>query len=708
MQATVKSKENYFPMLLSNGADAALVDYSGSMMAGCVAHAHFEQYQGVALGWYKTSHSKYAEETHKFIQPIIRTGYQVIVDGESWDINDYCQQFDPVKAVLTTNVKIGGVDLRIESFMTDRHILCENYHIQGKPAKSKVRIAFYLDEPICGMNAAKLRETSALKFKYLQDKSLAVDYAISLEQGYGIMASDVQPDGIDNYPYNGRGVYFDDVQRGWTASKFFVLVDTSDLEDFKKAAVSTMKNVKRDGYAAVKREHIRIWKEYSDKSRISVPDKQMQYLYDLSQYSIRANQHREIGGITCGMLPNLWGGGVNVPYDAFFSHQALLKTNHLQEADHHLDFYRRQANDAKKLAAQAGLTGAAYSGWSNYLGRHLRANLKEHILLNKPVMAGFIVLKFYWQWKISGHKNITEKDIVQCREIVDFAKKYFIEDKGAFAVAKDCHAGNESDITVSNDTFTSLIYARTFAAYAEMAPSAKSSDNSYYREISEKLYKGLEANYKKGVLMPFVGAQYLAALQFDFFILNLPLGVNDKSVYACIEDSKTPWGLNTIQPEQNYRDWPWLGLRAAIALSHIKDGKECLKWITHVKEHISSLGALPEKIRIDGFPIGYWYSTCHSLFVWAMADALCHDGKDNDIRILYGLDGQWKDIEFKNIRLADGLAVSAKVCKGRLKYLKIKNTTHENIKRIIDVNPLYKNIKKQIVTINKLSTITVR
>jgi len=89
-------------------------------------------------------------------------------------------------------------------------------------------------------------------------------------------------------------------------------------------------------------------------------------------------------------------------------------------------------------------------------------------------------------------------------------------------------------------------------------------------------------------------------------------------------------------------------------------------------------------------------------------DTICRDGKNNEIKILYDLDGQWKNIEFKNIRLANGLIISAKVCEGQINYLQIRNTSQENITTIIDVNPIYKNVKKQTVSIAGLSTITLK
>ena len=69
--ATPYSTRPYFPMLLANGRDAVLIDYSGSMMTGEPDHAHHEQNQGVLNGWYKIAHREKRQEP---IMPIVQSG----------------------------------------------------------------------------------------------------------------------------------------------------------------------------------------------------------------------------------------------------------------------------------------------------------------------------------------------------------------------------------------------------------------------------------------------------------------------------------------------------------------------------------------------------------------------------------------------------------------------------------------------------------
>ena len=102
----------YFPMLLSNGSDAVLIDYTGSMLSGNPSHAHREQNQGCPLGWYKANHCC-GQKGHAKLQPIVQSGYFLSVNGEFCDIADYKQTFLPKQAILKTLLIAGNVTYQI-------------------------------------------------------------------------------------------------------------------------------------------------------------------------------------------------------------------------------------------------------------------------------------------------------------------------------------------------------------------------------------------------------------------------------------------------------------------------------------------------------------------------------------------------------------------------------------------------------------------
>ena len=98
----------------------------------------------------------------------------------------------------------------------------------------------------------------------------------------------------------------------------------------------------------------------------------------------------------------------------------------------------------------------------------------------------------------------------------------------------------------------------------------------------------------------------------------------------------------------------------------------------------SALGAFPEKIRIDGYPIAYWYSAVHALFVFAMNCFLLNEA-GGKINIFHNLPKEWQDVEFKKLRLPPGVLVSAKLARGKLVSVEMKNDTKTLIETTVSV-----------------------
>jgi alpha-L-fucosidase 2 len=104
------------------------------------------------------------------------------------------------------------------------------------------------------------------------------------------------------------------------------------------------------GYEGLRQEHLAFWQDYFARSSISLPDPQLQYLYDTSMYHFKAMQNPISGGLPVNNLRLTWSS--HVFWDAYFIQQALLEANHLHEAregtrflQHTLDHARRHARE---------------------------------------------------------------------------------------------------------------------------------------------------------------------------------------------------------------------------------------------------------------------------------------------------------------------------------------------------------------------------
>lgn len=141
--ATPDSRRQYYPAILSNGADAVLVSYAGASVSALTGHSHFEQHQNTPCGWFRAGHSGKMQGTCQTLYPVFAPGYNIIVNGEVSEPDFYSQEFDPEKALLKTRVCCWGVECEIESFLTDDNILAESYTITKTP-DMQADLEFYL------------------------------------------------------------------------------------------------------------------------------------------------------------------------------------------------------------------------------------------------------------------------------------------------------------------------------------------------------------------------------------------------------------------------------------------------------------------------------------------------------------------------------------------------------------------------------------
>ena len=195
MQVTPLSRALYFPMLLANGADGVTIGYHGSAYASLSNHAHNEQFQGCVPGWYRQAHR---QATHP-VQPVVQSGYHLLVDGEVCDATDYVQQFDPAAAILYSQITVRGAKIAIESFMTNDSVLVEHFTLLEKAPGTTIEMAYIVHDPWSWMSCTELRDKPKNRVTRKRDKTLGIMYHLPSAKirGTGLIWSDVTPDGFD-------------------------------------------------------------------------------------------------------------------------------------------------------------------------------------------------------------------------------------------------------------------------------------------------------------------------------------------------------------------------------------------------------------------------------------------------------------------------------------------------------------------------------
>ena len=327
-------------------------------------------------------------------------------------------------------------------------------------------------------------------------------------------------------------------------------------------------------------------------------------------------------------------------------------------------------------------------------------NPKENPHIEK-INNGCIVIETFDLFRYTGDKKLLEKYSDIIKDVTDFLIDGAVEEKDDIAFIKEGEGADES-IPRKNDTLHLVTILKSINALIETYRILELKIDPSYERIYKKLIKVLKINFKGKILLPFKDAEKLNTLTFTFFIIMFPDLMPYENIEKALKDCSGTLGLTNPGAYQNLI-WPWAENQAAAALAFIKDQRSA-NHLSKGAEYASPLGAFPEKIRPDGYPVNYWYSTCHGSYVFALNTMIAHS-RDDTIVICPALHPHWKDIEFKNISVEGGILVSAKIAKGKIQKLEIKNDSDQKIRKYIDIPGKYLSAGKKksipkIITLN--------
>ncbi len=691
MKATPFSKEPYYPMLLSNGQDGILIDYSGSNFCSQSGHTHFEQTLGAATGWYKASTRSSEAEC---IRQIIRAGFQIGLFGGPCEPDSYEQWLDAKNGVLYTDLVFQKkLKISVESFLNDDGLWCEKLTVTDCPDDWNVNLGFRIGAPISAYRDSKLKFLPTI-FGKEENYGFSFSYDLDLANGVGALVTEYTFDDIyiNNSKFSCDGTYHN-VKVGTTVSRVLICLDSTESENLE-ADFNSRLDLAKKGYNALKTSYVEQYKKRTGCTSVTLPDDKLQQVYDMSRYVIQGSQNRQSGAVLLGIQPYLWGGGIYCSYDAYFDIIALLTSGDKDVINGITKFFDAQADISEEALKKAGLSGISFTGWTDCFGNfgYIHWSITEFFLNVKPVYLCNEIINRYAVWKY-GVQKTDERLAYILRQTYLFIEKHLLKKVNGRYRLINVKAGNEAGFDVEADSFTVIALTQALFAISDML-----GDKSVYA-VGEEVLEGIEQNYTEdGVLLPFKNAEFLAGMQTDFYIYSLPKGIPFISVEKALEKGKTAWGYDFGQPHEVYRHWPWIVGRAAICYSHEGRHAEAMQFINDLTLGATSLGALPEKIRIDGMPINYWYTSAHALAVWAIHDAFAHI-HGSELRLCYGISDEWQNFSCEGICMENGITVSLKVENGILKSLKLCNNSEKALDISIKVNNCFSSAIPQICTL---------
>lgn len=683
MKVTPFSDGHYYPLLLASGKDGVLINYDGSNYVSKNGHTHDESHQGAPVGWYKMSTSSALTTT----QPIVAAGVQVIYWNAPAEPRMYEQKFDPRTATVSTLLTFSkDAKICIESFMTSDSIWCEKVSVLSVPEGIDMDIAFEVSTPRVGGLSSCMKFKNEYSVKPFADgNSIKFSYTNKPFKGNGLLLASLPFDGckislqdIENSFADG---IYKNVKEGFTVSRTMICVGDEENTDFEKLSERAML-----GYDALHIEHKKEWNEYFGCCDINIPDEKIKEIYDFNRYVNKAHQHPEVGLVSLGMLPNQWRGGICCGYDQAFPHAAFLTSGNFKESKKYTDSYLLFADDCRKILKEHGINGTTFYGWTTCDGQYVRHEVDKFdwITKFKPMFSAFSIIAMYNEWMYHP-EAITEEHIKVIKEQLTFYTEYMLTETEDIAFIKPVDSATEGEFAVKLDSVTQINFAAAFKYAGEILNSER------YTEIAKKMYAALKPNYDgDGRLLSHEGAPYTGGLLREVY-QYLPYSKdNEKFFEEECEASKTLWGIDNDLPFEEYRHWPWNDSKVARVYIRMGKPEKAMPHILHIPYGASSHGSLPEKLRLDGYPVNYYYTSASGLAVTAINEAFACDVYDGAVMLAGGFAKPWADFSCRDIRVKGNISISFTVKNGKFTSLEIRNDSDEDKKIKLRFNSQYK------------------
>ncbi len=683
MKATPYSKEPYFPVLLSNGQDGILVNYTGTCVCPLSGHNNAAELSGVSCGWYKATTRAV---TKRPISQILRAGIQVELFGGACMPGWYEQALRAEEGILETKLVFGKkMRLTVESFLTDDGLWGEKITVDRCPADYDPKLGFALLRTYSGYAHTDLQDPPTLRAA-ARERGFDFTYTIAGCRGLGALWADAAFDAVTvskDYYYDATGTalgLYTDVKEGMAFARLLTCVDETECED-ADAELARREKLASEGYEAVRAAHVAAYRKRRGTAGIRVPDEAVQSLYDTSVFTINGHYNRRSGAVSIGNLPDMWGGGLHCAYDAGFILQALLTGGNADAAACYKRFFAAQGKLGRDALQRIGKTGTAFLGWTDARGGFARVNrdVTQWLLEEKPMYDCCEILNRWYVWKYTDRTLDAETESILWDALAFIEENLLLRRDGKTHLVA-VQAGTEGGFRVENDTFTILVLAAALRALADMLGEER------LVRLAADLTDDLAGNYDGKVLMPFANAPYTGGGQLDYYLYSLPDPIPIESVHEALRSGKTPWGCTFDQFPEEKRHWPWIHPRAAICYAHEGEHALTLEHIRQMPDASSAVGAVPEYIRMDGLPVHYWYTTAHGLIVWALHEAFAHLHKGT-LRLAWGFAKAWQDFSCSDIVPDSGLRVSFAVERGALTRLRLENRGERDITVALSLCP---------------------
>lgn len=654
----------YFPMLLGNGREHALVGYSGAMGA-CSGHEYWS-YGLTPTGWFRPDVSR---RPASGVLNLLQCGY-IVRRGIYADSIDRAEQvFNPRSGVLITDCHLADSEVRVKTFLTRDSLLIHRFTVT--PRAGSMAMQFFIRTP---SPEGPLRVLTGLGISSPpgKEESQIMTFEI-VGQGLPVTPGQV----LSDHPKAKKVICYNrlpGIEVPLTERSEFTFVVQCDR--WEGPHTPAVKDFSQDvfDFSQVFNTHAAEWRKFDSRSRVHIARDAIDTAYRISLYTIRSHQNPTMGGITVGGYPGMWTNGIN-SFDISYSLMALLGANRIREAELIVQFWDRILPNLRKRAREAGLPGIACDQSISPWGESPRKS-RNQILEEKHFITANITLHVLQLFKYTGQLGILKKHWDCLVEPVKFLLGACVREYPDHAeiIRSSGPDGKERVngklVYYPNPTRTLLATIEAVRAVIETSELLGRKTDARWKDLLGKLERGINANrfncvvraYRDPQAPPWADSAYVG-------LFNVP--TDEKTLTAETEYYMSPEGL-LRWPDQGERVIPWLHLDLSAAMSR-RGLPGAARMLETASRYKTNLEAFPEGVRPDGIYTKTWYPTVHGAFVLAV-NLLLLCRRDDAVDLFGGVPMDWGDARFRSLRIPPGLVVSASRTRQRVTAEVINNS----------------------------------
>jgi len=440
-------------------------------------------------------------------------------------------------------------------------------------------------------------------------------------------------------------------------------------------------------------EHMVYWKNYWAKSSITIPDTNMQKIYQMQMYLIGSASRKNSFPINLqsvwsadnGLLP-AWKGDYHHDMNTNFAYTPEFTSNHLDEELAFINTLWNERDVFKKytktyyqknginVPGVMSLTGEPMGGWIQYaMSQTIGAWLSQY---------------FYWYWKYSQDRTfLKEKAYPFLKEVSTFLEEQTIINKDGkrtleFSSSPEFYDNSRQawfDNLTNNDN---ALIRFAFKATSELANElGKKDESEHWKKL---LYEMIDYDLTpSGSLSIAKGFPYITHRHLSNIMAIYPLGVLDLSdgpeaqriIRASVDELshcsiKNWWGFT----------YPWFAnLQArvfdgdgAIKTLNTYMARFCSKNTWHLngdQTHSGLYSFTDDPVTVEG-----------TLELAAALQEMLIQSHTGVIHLFPAIPSDWKNVSFDKLRTEGGFLVSAKMENGKVTSIRVFSENGGTIK----------------------------